>query len=169
MLGGFGFDFPCGCNVGNQRQVHEQCPGRPQLQFQLPDGLKKRLALNVTGGAPDLDHSNISPVGAFNNTAFDFVGDVGNNLHRATQIIASPLLAQHRVVDPAGSKVIALAHGGSGKAFVVTQVQVRLGTVVGHEYLAMLERTHGSGIEVDVGIQFQQRDLQATGFQHRSQ
>ena len=43
-------------------------------------------------------------------------------------------------------------------ALVVAEIEVRLGAVVRHEHLAVLERAHGAGIDVDVGIELDEGD-----------
>jgi len=44
----------------------------------------------------------------------------------------------------------------------VAEVQVGLATVVGHEYLTVLERVHGARIDIDVRIQLLDHDPEAT-------
>ena len=51
----------------------------------------------------------------------------------------------------------------------MSEVQVRLGAVFGHEDFTVLKRTHGAGINVDIRIEFEQGDLQATGFEDGGQ
>ena len=43
---------------------------------------------------------------AFQYTTFDFVGNVRNDLNRATQIIAATLFRQHVGVNTAGGEVV---------------------------------------------------------------
>ena len=47
----------------------------------------------------------------------------------------------------------------------MAQIQVGFGTVFGDEHLAVLERAHGAGIHVDVGIQLEHGDFDAAGFE----
>ena len=47
------------------------------------------------------------------------------------------------------------------EALVVTEVEVSLTTVIGHEDLAVLERVHRAGIDVDVRVELAHRDPQA--------
>ena len=39
------------------------------------------------------------------------------------------------------------------EAFVVAEIEIRFGAVVGNEYFAMLQRTHGARIDVEIGIE----------------
>ena len=52
---------------------------------------------------------------------------------------------------------------------VVAEVQVRLGAVVQHEDLAVLERVHRAGIDVDVGIELLVGDPQAAGLEESAE
>src|SRR5262249_47271489 len=47
------------------------------------------------------------------------------------------------------------------EALVVTDVEVGLGAVLGHEHLAVLERAHRAGVDVDVRVELLDLDLQA--------
>ena len=49
--------------------------------------------------------------------------------------------------------------------FVVSQVEIRLGAVVGDKHLAVLERGHRSRIDVDVRVEFLKRNSQAARFE----
>src|SRR5205085_2779148 len=51
------------------------------------------------------------------------------------------------------------------EALVMTQVEVGLRAILGHEHLAVLERRHRPGIDVDVRVELLQRDLVATRHQ----
>ena len=54
------------------------------LQGDLPNGLQKRLRLNVTDGASDFgdDHIGIGLLSDPVNKLLDLIGDVGNDLNR---------------------------------------------------------------------------------------
>ena len=47
------------------------------------------------------------------------------------------------------------------ETLIVAQVKVGFGAVIGDEDFAMLKRAHRSGINVQVRVQFQKRDLQS--------
>ncbi len=132
--------------------MHKQRPGCTQLQLELPNSLKKWLTLNIARSTANFYHRHISAISTLNDPAFDFIGDVRNHLHRATQIVTAALFTQHSVVNSPGGEVITLRHGRSGKALVVSQIQIGLGTIIGHEHLAVLERAHRTGIKVYVGV-----------------
>lgn len=153
MLGRLGFQLACGRDVGQQGQMDETGVFRTVLKAHLADGLQKRQRFDIAHGAADFHQRHIGTLGARTNRALDLVGDVRDDLHRAPEVIATTLLVDHRFVDLAGGEVVAPTHPRAGKALVMAQIEVGFRTVVGHEHLAVLERTHGAGIDVDVGIE----------------
>jgi hypothetical protein len=50
------------------------------------------------------------------------------------------------------------------EALVVAEIEIGFGAVVGDENLAVLERAHGAGIHVQVGVELLQRDASGRGF-----
>jgi hypothetical protein len=50
----------------------------------------------------------------------------------------------------------------------VAQVQIGLGSVIGHEHFAVLEGRHGARVHVDVGIELDEGDFETARFEDRS-
>ena len=73
------------------------------------------------------------------------------------------------LVDPAGRDVVLLRQGPVDEALVVTEVEIGLGAVVGDEHLAVLERRHRAGIDVDVGIELLDRHREAALLEEQAQ
>jgi hypothetical protein len=94
---------------------------------------------------------------------------VRDHLHRAAEVVASALLLDHRLVDLAGGEVVPAAHLRALEALVVAQVEVGLGAVLGDEHLAVLERRHRPGIDVDVRVQLDVGDADAARFEDRGE
>ena len=90
-----------------------------------------------------------------------------DHLHRATEIFTLALPAQHLCVNAAGGKVIVTAHAYIGKPLVMAKVQIGFRTIRRDEYLTMLNRAHGTGVNVDIGVHLQDIDPQLSGFQLR--
>jgi hypothetical protein len=67
---------------------------------------------------------------------------------------------KHTRKNPSRGDVVLLGEGAVDEALVVAQVEVGLRAVVGHEYLAVLERRHGAGVHVDVGVELLHGDAQ---------
>ena len=169
MLGRLGLDLTSRRDIGHQGQVHEEDIFAPHLDAHLTDRLKERQGLDVADRASDLDQRYVRITGAAQDALLDFVGDMRNHLHCATQIIATSFLADDVVVDLPGGEIVVPPHGGADETFVVPQVEIRLRTIVGDKHLAVLKRTHGAGIHIDIGIQLDHRDLQATGFKQSTE
>ena len=84
-------------------------------------------AFDVAHGAADLDDGHVRGVVAFGqgkHGALDLVGDVGDHLHGAAQVIAPAFLGDHVVVDGTGSSVVLARHGHVEVTLVVAQVPV---------------------------------------------
>jgi len=73
------------------------------------------------------------------------------------------------LVDTPGRDVVGLGGGASGEALVVTEVEIGLGTVVGHKHFAVLVRRHRSGVEIEIGIEFAKPNLVAARLQQGSE
>ena len=95
----------------------------------------------------------------------DFIGDVRNDLDGLAQIIAAPFLVQNGLINLAAGQVVHAGELDVGEALVMAEVQVGFRAVVQHIDLAVLVRVHGAGIDVEIGIEFLQRDFQAAVFQ----
>ena len=117
---------------------------RPDFLAELADGLEERQRLDVAHRAADLGDDHVVPRRGAPDGVLDLVGDVGNDLHRGAEVLAAPLLVDHRLVDPAGGDVVLLRERPVDEALVVAEVEVGLGAVVGDEHLAVLERRHGA-------------------------
>lgn len=69
------------------------------------------------------------------------------------------------LVNASGGQIVALRKMGVGEALVVTQIQIRFSAVVGYIDFAVLEGTHGAGIDVEIWIELLQRHSQPAAFQ----
>jgi hypothetical protein len=67
---------------------------------------------------------------AVQHEGLDRIGDVGNDLDRAAEIIAPPLLGDDLLVDAPGCDVVLPIGGAAGEAFVMPEVEVGLRPVV---------------------------------------
>ncbi len=137
------------------------------IPSELAHRFQERQTLDIADRAADLHDNKIRALGGARDPPFDLVGDMRNHLHRRAQVIAAPLLLNDRVVDLAGGAVVAPAHRSLHETLVMAEVEIALGAVVGYEHFAMLGRTHRAGIHIDVGIHFEQRDLEPACFQQR--
>ena len=131
---------------------------------ELTDGLEEREALDVADRAADLgdEHVDLGELGQAVHAALDLVGDVRDDLHSATEVVAAALLGDDAVVDAARGDVGVPLHELVEEALVVAQVEVGLGAVLGDEDLTVLEGAHRPRVDVDIRVELLARDLEAT-------
>ena len=151
--------------------MHEGAVVPPHLVAQLPNGLQEGQALDVADRAPDLDDDEVGVLlfGEGPDAVLDLVRDVWNDLHGLAQELAPALLGGDRLVHRPGCEVGAAVQALVCEPLVVAQVQVGLRPVVQHVHLAMLERVHGPGIDVDVRVELLEGDAEASGFEQPAQ
>src|SRR5450759_35199 len=128
----------------------------PEFLPQLPDGLQKRLALDVTDGTPNFVDCNVGVFVLDNlqDPLFYLVGDMWNDLHCRAKELALPFPGDNRSIHRPGGGVTLPSQVYIHEPFVMSQVKVGLGAVIGNKYLAVLERVHGAGIYVDIRVDF---------------
>ena len=97
----------------------------------------------------------------------DRVGDVGDDLDGRAEIIAAPFLGDDVAVDAAGGDIVRLARRNAGEALVMAKVEVGLRAVVGDVDLAVLIGAHRPRIDVEIGIELADPDLEAARLQQR--
>ena len=125
------------------------------LILELADGLQEGLALHVADRAADLDDGDL--VLAAVEAALDLVGDVRDDLHRAPAEVAAALALEHRAVHAAGRHVRNARQALVDEALIVAEIQVGLRAVVRDEHLAVLDRVHRAGVDVDIGVELLHR------------
>ena len=141
------------------------------LVLELAKRLQKGQPLDVAGGAADFgdDHVRLHFLGDFVDATLDLVGDVRDHLHGFPEIIAPPLLADHRFVNLPARQVVQLGKVRAGEALVVAEVEVGLGPVVQHVNFPVLKRAHRARIDVQVGIEFLKHHLEPSVFEQGAQ
>ncbi len=149
--------------------MNEQRHALAELEAHLTNGFQKRQRLDVADGAADLHQRHLGIAGRLVDGGFDLVGDVRDDLHGSTLILATTLLTDDALVDLAGGEIVVLAHGHAGESLVVTEIQIRFRAIVGDVYLAVLEWIHGARIHIDVRIELQQGYPDAAGFENGSE
>ncbi len=146
--------------------MHEQRVFTTDIHRQLTNGFKERQGFDITDSTADLNQHHVVTFTTGNDALFDGVGDVRDNLYGGAQIVATALFAQNVGVDTASREVVTTGHFGANEALVVTQVQIGFGAVFSNEHFPVLDRAHGTRIDVDVRIQFHHGHIEATGFKN---
>jgi len=112
---------------------------------ELPDGLEEGHDLDVTHRAAHFDDDHVDLLGGeMADARLDLVGDVRDDLHGLSQVLAVALLTDHLGVDRPRGGVGRRLELDVDETLVVPEVEVGLTAVVGDEYLAVLERVHGA-------------------------
>ena len=133
--------------------------------LELAEGFEEGQAFDVAGGAADFSDENVDAIAPFEDAVFDFVRDVWDHLHGLTEVVTAPFFLDNSFVDLAGAQAVEAGEDARGKAFVVAEIEVGFGAIVEHVDLAVLVRAHGTWIDVEVGVEFLDTDLQSPAFQ----
>ena len=154
MLGRLGFQFACRIDKGYQSQMDKQGIFPAHVLPQLANGLQEGKRLDVTHGPPNFNDGQIRVPTNLLNGRLDFVGHMRNHLYRLTQIVTPTLFLYDRLVNTTGGQIVITRQSGVGKPFVVTQVEIRLGSIICDKNLTVLIGTHRTWINVEIRIKF---------------
>jgi len=169
MLSRLCFQFTGGADIGYQGDVNVERIACAPVEPELADSLQKGKRLYVANSTANLDDGNIGALGVLDDLVLHLVGNVGNNLYRTSEIISPPFFVDNGKINLARGKVALFGETGIGKTLVMSQVQVCFGAVVGHEDFSVLKGRHGAGVDIDVRIQFLQRNPQPARLQQCAQ
>ena len=142
-----------------------ECVAGTAIKTELTDRLEERKRLDVTNGTPNLDDCDIGIFHVRKDLRFNLIGDMGDDLNRTAQVVATAFFVNDREVDLAGGEVTLFREARIGVALIMTQIQISFCAIVGYEHFAMLKRRHGAGVNVNVRVKLLHGDSQATGFQ----
>ena len=92
-----------------------------------------------------------------------------NDLHRLAEVIAATFLGQHGLVNLAGGEIVFACELARGETLVVAEIEIGFRTVFQHVDFAMLIGTHRAGIDIEIGIELLEDDLEAAMFQQGAQ
>ena len=140
----------------------------------MADGFKEGESFDVADRAADFDDGDVGSgvfgliLGEAEDGVFDFIGDVGDHLHRSAEVVAVALLGNDLIVDGTRGRVVFLGERRIEIAFVVPQIEVRLRPIIRNVHFTVLIGVHGSGVHVDIGIKFLDGHGQPARFQQRA-
>ena len=170
LLGRLGLHFARGLDVGHVGEVDIHHVVAAVLEADLADCLEEGQALDVADRAADFDEDDIDVLLVQRaDVGLDLVGDVGNHLDRAAEVIAVAFLLQHFPVDPARGEVTLARSWLAGEPLVVPEIEIGLGAVVGHIDLAVLVGAHRAGVDIEVRINLQHANCQPAADQQPSE
>ena len=141
------------------------------LVTHLAGRFQERLGFDIADSAADLGDDDVWPVavgvrlGHLQDPAFDLIGDVRDHLHGIAEILPTTFPGDDFRIHLAGGHIRRTGQIPVQEALIVTDVEVGFGPVLGDEYLTVLERVHGSRINVEVRVEFLHGHLQSAGGQ----
>ena len=168
VLRRLGLQLLAGLDVGDQREMHVDGVAASDLLPELADRFQERQRLDIAHRAADLHDDHVHAIADVADALLDLVCDVGDHLHGLAEIIAATLLFDDLQIDAAGGPVVLTRRTHGGEPFVMAEVEIGLGAVVGDEDLAVLERRHRAWVDIDVGIELLQGDREPTRLEQRT-
>ncbi len=141
---------------------------RPTSVLNCLNASKNGSDFDIAHRPADFDQDDIRFHGFLNqeDTAFDLIGDVRNDLDSSPEIISAAFLLNYFRVNLTGGEIADFSQADIDETLIVAEVEVGLSAIVQHEYFSMLVGGHGAGIDVDVRIKFLYRDRKSTLLQH---
>ena len=128
----------------------------------MPQRFDEWQTFDVSYGAAHLHQNDLSPCGFGDQAdpAFDLVGDVRDDLNRTAQEISAPLGPNHLGINLAGRNIAHLVQSDIDKTFVMSQVKIGFSPIIKDEHLPVLVRAHRSRVDIDIGVQFLDGNLE---------
>ena len=168
VLGRLGFQFSGGRDIREKGHVNVQHVLPAYIIPHLPYGLEEGETLDVADGASDLNdhHIGATLLGQGHHSSLDLIGDMGDGLNCAAEVVAPALLGNNGAVNGAGGYVGFAGEVDIDEAFVVAEVEVGLAAVLGNENLAVLVGGHSTGVDVEVGVELLYGDVDVIAFEN---
>ena len=164
LLRGLGLQFAGGLNERHERAMQEDNVLTARVVLELAECFEEGQAFDVAGGATDFGDENVDAIAPFEDAVFDFVRDVRDHLDGLTEVVTAAFFLDDSFVDLTGAQAVEAGEDAGGKAFVVAEVEVGFSAIVEHVDFAVLVGAHGPWIDVEVGVEFLDTDLQAPAF-----
>jgi hypothetical protein len=127
----------------------------PDILAHLANSLQKRQPFDIADSSADFDDHHVCPglTGNSSDTRLDLIGDVRDDLDRAAKIVATALFLNHRGVNLTCGDIAETGQIHIDKPLIVPKVEIGLGAIFGDEDLTVLVGRHGTGIDIDIGIE----------------
>ena len=167
VLGGLSFELTSCRNVGHQGYMNVQNIVFAHFLLNLANSLEEGQAFDIANSTADFGNNNIGIILLANhkNSFLNRVSNMGNNLHRAAQIVTTTLLIDYTLVNLARGSIGVFGQVNIDKALIMTQIQVGFSAIISNKNLAMLIRAHRARVDIDIRVKFLDSYLVATTFQ----
>ena len=171
VLGRFCFRFAGSMEIRHEGAVNIEDIIGADFPFHLTDGFQKGLGLNIADGTADLGdhHIGIAFFARTQNAFFDLIGHMRNHLHRTAEIITATFFFQNGVINLAAGGVAVFGEIDINKTFIMTDIQIGFGAVVGDENFTVLIRAHGAGVDIDIWVKLLADHFQTAIFQNAAE
>ena len=165
VLRRLGLQLARGGHIGYKRKVYEYRVAVSELVAKLTDRLDEGQRLDIAHRTAYLGDDDVILLRCAEqlDAALDLVRDVGDHLHRLAQKLAATLLLDDTLIDLARSDIVVMGGGYRREALVVSQIEVGLGSILGNVALAVLIGVERSGVNVDIRVEFLDRDRITAG------
>ena len=90
-------------------------------------------------------------------------------LHCFAEIVAAAFLLNDAFENLTGAQAVVLGEDATGETFVVAEIEVGFGAIIQDIDLAVLVRRHRARVDIEVGVELLEHDLEAAAFQKRSE
>ena len=124
--------------------------------LELADGLKKRLALNISDRAADFNNGNLCFIAGVIavETVLNLICNMRDDLNRAAAVIAAPFFVKDGPVNLSSRDIGIFVQTLVNKTFIMSKIKICLCAVVRDKHLSVLNRIHGTRVDIDIGVKF---------------
>ncbi len=137
------------------------------LMLKLPNRFQKRLAFDIADCAADLDDRNLRFVGRIvaEKAALNLICNMRDDLNCTSAVVAAAFFLKNCPVNLTSRNVRIFIQAFINKTLIMSQVEIRLRSVVRDEHFAVLDRVHRAGIDIDIGVKLLHGNFVASGLQ----
>ena len=147
--------------------MNEQTVLATDVERNLADRFQERQAFDVADSSPQFGNHHVDiRTGQSQHCRFDFIGDMRYDLNGFAEVFSFSFFLNHFQINSARRVVGFARQGAVGESFVVTQIQIRFGTIIQHIDFAVLKGTHRSRIDIDVRVQLLHPHPQSAAFEN---
>ena len=170
MLDRLALQFSGTGNLYHQRNMEKDHVPFWPFRGNLPNGFQKGLSLNVSDRSADLRNDHIHIFRSHRvNPGFDFVCNMGDNLHGSAQIVAPAFPVQNGPPDFSGGNGTSAGEIFVHKALIMSKVQICFRAVFRYKDFSVLVGTHSAGVHIEIRVKFLITYLKSSLFQEPPQ
>jgi hypothetical protein len=155
VLSRFGFKLAGSSHVRHISEVDAEAVAT-ELPTELAHTFDIRQRFDVAYSTTDFGDNEveIASVAELFYVAFDFVGDMRDDLNSFAQEIATTFASDYVLIYATRCNVVGLRRRDVEETLVVTEVEVGFVTIVSHVALAMFVRIESTWVDVDIRVEF---------------